>query len=177
MKERVREAMFNLIGPTLKNRHALDLFAGTGAIGLEAVSRGAPRATFIEQHIPTAKLIQENVLALGVQDRCQVISANSLIWVRQPGKLPAEPWIVFISPPWDLFKEQGPTMLELIARLMDQSPPGSMLVVEADMDFDIDSLPERAAWRVRAYPPAVIGIWERPETVLPDRIQARNASE
>lgn len=161
MKERVREAMFNLLGPQIKGLHAVDLFAGTGAIGLEALSRGAARATFIERHIPTAKLIKENIVALEVQDRCEVISANSLIWVRQPGTMPGEPWLVFISPPWSLFQDQRPAMLELIAGLMQQAPPRSMLVVEADMNFDMLLLPDFPAWRVRAYPPAVLGIWEK----------------
>jgi 16S rRNA (guanine966-N2)-methyltransferase len=162
MKERVREAMFNLLGPQIKGLHAVDLFAGTGAIGLEALSRGAARATFIERHIPTAKLIKQNIAALGVQDICEVISANSLIWVRQPGTLPLEPWLVFISPPWSLFQDEKVAMLELIAGLMEQAPPQSMLVVEADMNFDMQLLPHFADWRIRAYAPAVLGIWEQP---------------
>src|SRR6186713_2214397 len=60
MKDRVREAVFNLLGPQIKGTHAIDLFAGTGALGLEAVSRGASRATLIERHLPTAKLIEQN---------------------------------------------------------------------------------------------------------------------
>jgi len=162
MKERVRESMFNLIGPMIKGLHALDLFAGTGAIGLEAISRGAARATFIERHIPTAKLIKQNITALGVQDRCDVISANTLIWTRQPGTLPTEPWAVFISPPWELFQTAGPEMLDLIQRMVAQAPPGSLVIVEGDMEFDMEQLPQPDRWRVRAYPPAVIAIWEQP---------------
>lgn len=164
MKERVRESMFNLLGPAIKGLHVVDLFAGTGAIGLEAISRGAARGTFIERHIPTAKLIRENIEALGVQDRCEVISANALIWTRQPGTLPQEPWLIFISPPWSLFQDQPVDMLELIARLMDQAPPLSTLVVEADTNFNMELLPKFSEWRIRAYPPAVIGIWVQPAT-------------
>jgi 16S rRNA (guanine966-N2)-methyltransferase len=164
MKERVRESMFNLLGPGVKGLHAVDLFAGTGAVGLEALSRGAARATFIERHIPTAKLIKENIAALGVQDRCEVISANSLIWTRQAGKLPTAPWLIFISPPWSMFQDEKVGMLEMIAALMEQAPPLSMLVVEADTNFDMELLPQFEHWRVRAYPPAVLGIWEQPAT-------------
>src|SRR4051794_22495694 len=60
MKDRVREAVFNLLGKQIAGSHAIDLFAGTGALGLEALSRGAARATFIERHFLTAKLIEEN---------------------------------------------------------------------------------------------------------------------
>src|SRR5882672_8353144 len=56
MKPRVREAMFNLISTESEGRHAFDLFAGTGARGLEARSRGAQPATFIERHVPTSQV-------------------------------------------------------------------------------------------------------------------------
>ena len=154
--------MFNLIGPAIKGLHALDLFAGTGAIGLEALSRGASQATFIERHIPTAKLIKENIAGLGVQDQCTVISANALIWTQQPETLPGEPWAVFISPPWEMFASQTADMLDLIQRMKTQAPPGSMIIVEADDPFDMSQLPDADQWRVRAYSPAVIGIWNQP---------------
>ena len=55
MKDRVREALFNLLGNAVEGKIAIDLFAGTGALGLEALSRGASRAVFIERHRPTAQ--------------------------------------------------------------------------------------------------------------------------
>src|SRR5947207_6491605 len=54
MKDRVREAVFNLLGAQVAGTQAIDLFAGTGALGLEALSRGAAQATFIDRHLPTA---------------------------------------------------------------------------------------------------------------------------
>ena len=64
MKDRLREAIFNLVGPLPPGMQAWDLFAGTGALGLEAISRGAERATFLEQHYPTAGIIRQNITAL-----------------------------------------------------------------------------------------------------------------
>src|SRR6476661_8043397 len=72
MKDRVREAVFNLLGTQVAGSHAIDLFAGTGALGLEAISRGAAMATFIERHLPTANLIQENASAIGIAERINV---------------------------------------------------------------------------------------------------------
>ena len=80
MKERVREAIFNLISTDSKGRYALDLFAGTGALGLEALSRGAVGATFIERHFPTAEIIRRNCAALGVEGICHVEAANTFVW-------------------------------------------------------------------------------------------------
>ena len=64
MKDRVREAVFNLVGPAVKGTIVWDLFGGTGAMALEALSRGADRATIVERRFPTADVIRENVSRL-----------------------------------------------------------------------------------------------------------------
>src|ERR1700730_7109059 len=89
MKDRVREAVFNLIGPAVRGLHAIDLFAGTGALGLEALSRGAATATFVERHFPTADIIRQNVAELGVADRSTILPANVLLWSRRMPELPS----------------------------------------------------------------------------------------
>ncbi len=162
MKDRVREAVFNLVGVDVKGKHALDLFAGTGALGFEALSRGAARATFLERHFPTADLVRQTALELGVAAQCQVIAANTLIWVQRdltPGPLP---WVAFVSPPWSLFHEQAESMIELVATLCERSPAGSVIVVEADREFDMARLPRAAEWDVREYFPAVVGVLRLP---------------
>src|SRR6478735_6302833 len=60
MKDRVREAVFNLLGYSVEGTHVIDLFAGTGAMAIEAISRGATKAICIERHYPTAKLIEKS---------------------------------------------------------------------------------------------------------------------
>ncbi len=83
MKDRLREAIFNLVGPSIRGAHALDLFAGTGALALEALSRGADRATLIEQHNPTANVIRQNVAELGVDGQAEVVVGNVFIWWKR----------------------------------------------------------------------------------------------
>ena len=159
MKDRVREAVFNLLGPCVKGMHAVDLFAGTGALGLEALSRGAARATLIEQHHPTAQVLRENVAALGVESIAEVITANVFLRTRWEDRLGDTPWLVFCSPPYAFYVERAGPMLELLGGLLAAAPAQSAVVVEADQRFDFQRLPDPAAWDVRAYPPAVIGIY------------------
>jgi 16S rRNA (guanine966-N2)-methyltransferase len=162
MKDRVREAVFNLVGPDVKGQHALDLFAGTGALGIEALSRGAARVTFFEQHFPTAAIIRENIAALGVEDRCEVIPANTFIQFRpHAGAFRAAdglPWLVFCSPPYEFYVGRLDEMLALLGTILAAAPAGSVLVVEADERFDFGRLPMPEAWDVRSYPPAYVGI-------------------
>lgn len=161
MKERVREAIFNLVGPSIQGTHALDLFAGTGILGLEAISRGAVSATLIERHVPTSKVIGDNVAHLGLQDQVEIVPANAFVWLRQNPQLPPAPWCVFCSPPYDFYVERQAEMVQLAERLLDQAPSQSIVVFEADQRFDFAHLPHADQWDVRPYPPAVVAIWRK----------------
>jgi 16S rRNA (guanine966-N2)-methyltransferase len=164
MKDRVREATFNLIGPAIQGLHALDLFAGTGALGLEALSRGAARATLIEQHFPTAAIIRQNAETLDVEELVELVTANVFLWVRRLPDLGAAPWAVFCSPPFDFYVERTEEMLDLVGSLLAAAPAESVLAVESDGRFDFGLLPDADAWDVRAYPPAVVGIYWKTST-------------
>jgi 16S rRNA (guanine966-N2)-methyltransferase len=158
MKDRVREAVFNLLGPDVLDKLAIDLFAGTGALGLEALSRGAARAIFIEQHFPTARVIRQNAALLGVADRTEVISANVFLWVQNAALGGPEPWLVFCSPPYAYYVERQSELLALLGTLVERAPPTSVFVVESDARFDTGLLPQTPTWDVRHYPPAVVAI-------------------
>jgi 16S rRNA (guanine966-N2)-methyltransferase len=171
MKHRTREAIFNLITTEATGRHVVDLFGGTGALGLEALSRGAAHATFIEKHVPSARVLEENIRTLGVEDRATLLVTSAFLWAKRD--LPAaanaphnqNPWLVFCSPPYAFFTERQQEMLELIQVIQDHVPDGSVLVIEADEHFDFELLRRENTsgatpdWSIRAYPPAVIGIW------------------
>jgi 16S rRNA (guanine966-N2)-methyltransferase len=159
MKDRTREAVFNLIGPLLSPIHALDLFAGTGVLGLESISRGASGATLIECHGPTAAVIRENIQALGVGEQVELITTDVFRWVRQTPQLPEVPWLVFCCPPYDYYASRWDDLLQLINTLRGRAPLGSVFVVEADDAFDTQRLPEASSWRIRDYPPARIA-WQ-----------------
>lgn len=158
MKDRVREAVFNLVGPQIRGTHAIDLFAGTGAIGLEALSRGAVRATFIEQHFPTAGIIRQNIRALGVEAQTEVIAANTFIWHRQTSDLGPEPLAVFCSPPYEFYVSRAEEITRLVEALWERAPEGSIFVVESDERLSPHILPAPETWEFRDYLPARVGI-------------------
>jgi 16S rRNA (guanine966-N2)-methyltransferase len=172
MKHRTREAIFNLISTECVGRHAIDLFAGTGALGLEALSRGAASATLIEKHVPSARVVEQNIRTLGVEDRATLLVTSALVWCRRdlesrsPAQPAVQPWLVFCSPPYAFYHERQGEMLELIGRIQRHAPPDSILVVEADEQYDFellrgDAASQRGRWDVRLYPPAAVGIWRK----------------
>ena len=163
MKQRVREAIFNLLGPAVRGKHAVDLFAGTGAVALEALSRGAARATLIERHFPTARVIRQNIAMLSVEQVTEVATADVFFWARRLPDLGTLPWVVFCSPPYSFYAERTEQMLWLIRTLLERAPPESLFAVEADERFDFGLLPGPGDWDVRSYPPAVVGIYRNSE--------------
>jgi 16S rRNA (guanine966-N2)-methyltransferase len=168
MKDRVRETLFDLLGPTVKGSLAIDLFAGSGALGFEAISRGAAKAIFVERHFPTADAIRRSARELGIADRADVRGGDSLVWARRLPEIDRSlPWLAFISPPWRFFAdeavEQGP-LLAVVAALQTAAPAGSTFVVESDGSFDAAKLPEPANWTRREILPAVLHFWKASNT-------------
>jgi len=173
MKHRTREAIFNLVSTECEGVHAIDLFAGTGALGLEALSRGAASATLIERHVPSARIIEENIRTLNVEDRAKLQVTNTFLWAKRDlssadSAPPADiPWLVFCSPPYSLYQEQPADMLDLVQRIQQHAPPESILIVEAEQPFDFELFrsadsayaTNESLWDIRSYPPAVVGLW------------------
>ena len=95
--EKVREAIFNIL-PDVGGARVLDIFAGSGAMGIEALSRGAVHATFIDRDKTALKVLRGNLAELGLEDRATIIAQDAIAAVRRE---PAEPWrFVFVDPPY-----------------------------------------------------------------------------
>jgi 16S rRNA (guanine(966)-N(2))-methyltransferase RsmD len=102
--DRVKESLFSLLRGHTPDATVFDAFAGTGAIGLEAVSRGAARCVFVERDRQIAEILRGNIAALGVEDRCDVVIGDAL----GPGALarcPRPVNLVFMDPPYPLVRD------------------------------------------------------------------------
>lgn len=164
MKDRVREALFNLIGPAIKGMHVIDLFGGTGAVTIEAISRGAVSATIIEIHLPTAALLKQNLESLNLLPVCNLCKTDVFFWSKNTAEHPSKesPWTIFCSPPYDFYVTRQTEMLTMLKQLTDTAPLESIFVIEADKRFDMTLLPiVPEPDRIRSYPPAVIGIMNK----------------
>ncbi len=108
--DRIKESVFNILGPRVKNALVLDLFAGTGALGLEALSRGAARAVFVDKSAVSCNIIQKNI------DHCRFFLQSSVIWLdifSRPLPLSVTSCsfdLVFMDPPYH--KNHVRTLLE-----------------------------------------------------------------
>jgi 16S rRNA (guanine966-N2)-methyltransferase len=95
--DRVKEALFDVLGEDVNGASFLDLFAGTGSVGIEALSRGASRAVFVESDRFAVKTISENLAHTGLAGRAQVVRSDVFRFLENPGRGSFD--IVYIAPP------------------------------------------------------------------------------
>lgn len=146
--DRLRETLFNVLGPLLSGSRFLDLFAGTGAVGIEAISRGASEVVFIENHAPAAALIRKNLDSLGVRSRATVLGVDALRGLetlaasRKSGGSPFD--FVFLDPPYAAAEEYTSVLRFLGAASF--LAPDTIVIAEHRHNFE---LPARAGALIR----------------------------
>lgn len=126
--DRVKEALFNILGQDIVGSVFLDLFAGTGSVGIEALSRGAKKAVFVEIERKACQVILENLEMTRLMNRAALKRADAFQVLKQP---PAEPYdFIYIAPPQ--YKGLWIEALKQIDARPEWSPPGTTVVVQID---------------------------------------------
>ncbi len=124
--DRLRETLFDILAPRIEGVTFLDAYAGTGAVGIEALSRGAREAIFIERSRAAVDLIRENLKTLGVETRAQVFCSKALAVLPR-----LKAGIVFIDPPYDLAVEYAAAL-----DLLGAAPP-PLTIVQHDVRLEL----------------------------------------
>jgi 16S rRNA (guanine(966)-N(2))-methyltransferase RsmD len=138
----LRETLFNVLGDRVEGARVLDAFAGTGAVGLEALSRGAAHVTFVERDRAAATVLERNVAACRAGEACMIVRGE---FARTVGRFD----VVWLDPPYD-----GTDLAALVERAASLVEPAGLVVVEHS--------------RRRATPPAVPGLARTRELVAGD---------
>ena len=147
----VRESIFNILGPTVEGQVVVDLFAGTGALGLEALSRGAAHAIFVERNRENVGLIYRNLATLRYEDRTRVLVADAFRWARSFTPIDDAPMVVLVDPPYREYELHAAKVSWLLADLLEKLPTGSIVAVESGKILDSSVLPDAESWDVRRY--------------------------
>jgi len=157
--QRVREAYFSILGNAIPERPFVDVFAGTGVVGLEALSRGAGRTTFVERDHRLGNDIDAHLRDFGIQREGQLLRTDVYRWAERwrPG---TEPVNVFVSPPFADLEQRPADFHRLIATIQETLPAGSVLTVQAEDTFDRATLPDAERWEARKYGRNVLLFWE-----------------
>jgi 16S rRNA (guanine966-N2)-methyltransferase len=154
----VREALFNILADVVPGRPFFDLFAGTGAVGLEALSRGASSVEFIERDPRLAGDILHHLQEFGVADQGFVYRADVYRRIER-WRPPAEPVTLFLGPPFSDFENRLDNLLQAVAGLQQKAAAGSVLVLQSEKSFDPGLLPDASRWDQRLYGRNRLSIW------------------
>jgi len=150
--DRVREAWMSAIAPEIPGARVLDLFAGSGALGLETLSRGAASVVFVEQAPAALRVLQANLEALGAADRAEIVRGDALRFVAalEPGAFD----LVLADPPY------GKGFAETLARAFLERRFAALFCMEHGPD---DVLPEHPGARTRRYGDTRLTFFPAPE--------------
>jgi 16S rRNA (guanine(966)-N(2))-methyltransferase RsmD len=148
MRDFVREAVFSMLGGETRGARVLDLFAGSGSLGLEALSRGAESACFVDRGREPMRIIQENLDMLGMAGKGKVIRADILEYLRK-ARFSERPFnLIFIDPPYKIDLEYRQEMLKSLAE-GGFLAPSAVVIIEAPLRSSPPGSPEGVHFRER----------------------------
>lgn len=157
--DKVKESMFNIIGPYFNGGQALDLFAGTGSLGIESISRGIDKAVFIDQDHKALAVIRENVNTLGLKAQTEIFKNDAKRALDQLAERGMRFDLVFLDPPYKLtgLYDELITKLQNLQLLNDRA----VVVAEHTADFELlEQIGEAVRWRQAIYGEISIDFYE-----------------
>jgi len=149
--QRVRESFFSILGNAIPGRPFIDVFAGTGVVGIEAISRGATLATFLEKDPKSAADILKYLREFEVFDKGLVLRTDVYRWAERWIPPLDRPVNLFLSPPFKDFDDRMPEFIKLVELLWDKLPDESVMTIQGENEFPIDRIPEIEAYDYRKY--------------------------
>jgi 16S rRNA (guanine966-N2)-methyltransferase len=126
--DRVKVALFDLLAGDVADARVLDLFAGTGGVGIEALSRGARHAVFVDLDPNSVRTVRENLAATRLESRGTVVRSDSFRYLERGTREPFD--LIYIAPPQ--YKEMWIRSLEAVDRVPDWLSPDGIVVVQID---------------------------------------------
>ncbi|MEW6080350.1 MAG: 16S rRNA (guanine(966)-N(2))-methyltransferase RsmD [Bacillota bacterium] len=162
----VREAIFDILGAQVPGGEVLDLFAGSGSLGIEALSRGASRAVFVEESPLACRIIKENLESTGFRQRARVLVSEVSRALRKVLK-GTQFDLVFVDPPYNA--GSAVATLETLGSLELVKAPGSVVLEHSAREVPPDGLGGWRRWRHRRYGDTGISIYRSEEMGLVGR--------
>jgi 16S rRNA (guanine966-N2)-methyltransferase len=157
--DRVKQSLFDVLTPYVDGARVYDCFAGTGSMGLEALSRGAARVTFFESDRSAAALLRKNIAALGVDRRSTVIERDLFGWFEASGPA-GDVDLVFLDPPYRFLRERTEDLRRVASRLSAHLSTEGVVVFRHD-SADALELPPMVTFDQREYGGMTIELMKR----------------
>lgn len=140
MTDRAKSALFAVLADDIKDKRILDLFAGSGSLGIEALSRGAKTATFVDDSREATIIIKQNLFKSKLLEKAQIFNrrASQFITIQEPNSFD----IVFLDPPYDFYNQGKKKITKFLLRLIPLIPAGGAIILKHPPELDISQLDE-----------------------------------
>jgi 16S rRNA (guanine966-N2)-methyltransferase len=149
----VKQAIFNMVGPSIVGANVVDLFAGSGALGIEALSRGAASVTFVDQQPRGLAILRQNLDALGFKDRAHLFRADVVRWLEVSKEAIRSADFVFLDPPYD------DIVLDRALQVLDREVGGATVLAEHSRRQQLPDLARLRVDRERRYGDTVVTVF------------------
>ena len=142
----VKAAIFNMLGPSIVDANVLDLFAGSGALGIEALSRGAAQVTFVDREPRGLAILRQNLDALGLKEQARCVRHDVVTWIGANPTEVAAASVIILDPPYD------DVVLDRALKALDRTvSDGTIVVAEHSRRQEAPPLSRLRADRVKRY--------------------------
>jgi 16S rRNA (guanine966-N2)-methyltransferase len=148
----VKQAIFNMVAPLIEGATVLDLFAGSGALGIEALSRGAAAVTFVDREPRGLAILRQNLDALGFKARAQVVRGDVVRWLESATEAVRSADVVFLDPPY------GDPVLDRALRALDAGETAAVVVAEHSRRQSLPELSRLHVDRERKYGDTIVTV-------------------
>ena len=148
----VKQAIFNMIGPRIEGARVIDLFAGSGALGIEALSRGAAEVTFVDQQPRGLAILRQNLEALGFKERARIFRSDVVRWLEASHDAVGAADFVFLDPPYD------DVVLDSSLQVLDRELKDATVLAEHSRRQQLRPLTRLAVDRERRYGDTVVTV-------------------
>jgi 16S rRNA (guanine966-N2)-methyltransferase len=150
----VKQALFNMVGPSIEGARVLDLFAGSGAIGIEALSRGAASVTFVDQEPRGLAILRQNLDALGFKDRAHAVRGDVVRWLEASRDAVRAADFIFLDPPYE------DVVLDRALKVLDAGVGGATVLAEHSRRQSLPSLERLRVDRQRRYGDTLVTVFK-----------------
>jgi 16S rRNA (guanine(966)-N(2))-methyltransferase RsmD len=162
----VREALFSILGNAVPDRPFIDIFAGTGVVGLEALSRGAASALFVERDYRLAQDLDGYLRKFDLARQARIYRTDAYHWIAG-WRAPAEPVNIFISPPFPDLANRPDDLIAAIRMLEEKVAGESVIVLQGEHGTALQGHSALAEWEHRRYGRNVLTLWQKGEPAAP----------
>jgi 16S rRNA (guanine966-N2)-methyltransferase len=149
----VKQAIFNMVGARIEGARVLDLFAGSGALGIEALSRGAQHVTFVDQQPRGLAILRQNLDALGFKERAHVVRNDVVRWLEASHDAVTAADFVFLDPPYD------DVVLDRSLQVLDRAVSDATVLAEHSRRHQMPQLTRLHVNRERRYGDTVVTVF------------------